>query len=90
MWIYISCLGLYGDELWSETVLFSRQVLLSYGDSPNYRDTKGLTPLYHTAIMGDDIGACHILLRNRAELEIQDQGGWSELHHVSAHYLITA
>ena len=60
------------------------QILLSFGASPNYRDAKGLTPLYHTAIMGDDMGACISLLRYRAELGIQDQGGWTELHHVRA------
>ena len=58
------------------------QILLSFGASPNYRDGKGLTPLYHTAIMGDDTGACISLLRYRAEFGIQDQGGWTELHHV--------
>ena len=59
------------------------QSLLSYGASPDYRDAKGLTPLYHTAIMGDDPGACITLLRYRAEIGVKDQGGWSELHHVS-------
>ncbi len=63
------------------------QILLSFGASPNYRDGKGLTPLYHTAIMGDDMGACISLLRYRAELGIQDQGGWTELHHVSLRYV---
>lgn len=38
------------------------QVLLSYGASPNYQDAKGLTPLYHTAIMGDDPATCRTLL----------------------------
>ena len=58
------------------------QILLSLGASPNYRDAKGLTPVYHTAIMGDDTGACEALLRYRAELGIKDQGGWTELHQV--------
>lgn len=59
------------------------QILLSYGASPNCLDAKGLTPLYHAAIMGDDTGACITLLRHRAEIGTKDQGGWSELHHVS-------
>ena len=58
------------------------QILLSYGASPNYRDVKGLTPLYHTAIMGDDTACCESLLRYRAELGIKDHGGWTELHQV--------
>ena len=64
------------------------QSLLSYGASPDYRDAKGLTPLYHTAIMGDDPGACITLLRYRAEIGVKDQGGWSELHHVSVTWLV--
>lgn len=32
--------------------------------------------------MGDDAGSCISLLRYRAEFGIQDQGGWTELHHV--------
>ena len=59
------------------------QVLLSYRASPNYRDAKGLTPVFHTAIMGDDTAACATLLRHRAELGCTDHGGWTELHHVS-------
>lgn len=57
-------------------------MLLSLGASPNYRDAKGLTPLYHTAIMGDDTGACEALLRHHAEMGVKDQGGWTELHQV--------
>ena len=57
-------------------------MLLSYRASPNYRDAKGLTPIFHTAIMGDDAAACHTLLRHRAELGCTDHGGWTELHHV--------
>ena len=60
----------------------SLQILLQYGASPNYRDAKGLTPVYHTAIMGDDTGACVFLLRHRAEMGVRDPGGWTELHQV--------
>lgn len=62
-------------------------MLLSLGASPNYRDAKGLTPLYHTAIMGDDTGACEALLRHHAEMGVKDQGGWTELHQVKNHIL---
>ena len=32
------------------------KVLLSFGAGLEYKDSKGLTPLYHTAIMGDGTG----------------------------------
>ena len=68
-------------------LLLQLQILLSYRASPNYRDAKGLTPLYHTAIMGDDTGACEALLRHHAEMGVKDQGGWTELHQVKNHIL---
>lgn len=58
------------------------QMLLSLGASPNYLDAKGLTPLYHTAIMGDDISCCHALLKHRSDIGVKDQSGWNELHQV--------
>ena len=57
-------------------LLLQLQILLSYRASPNYRDAKGLTPLYHTAIMGDGPATCRTLLG------IKDAGGWTELHQV--------
>ena len=57
-------------------------MLLSLGASPNYIDTKGLTPLYHCAIMGDDMSCCEALLKHRSDVGVKDQTGWSELHQV--------
>lgn len=58
------------------------QMLLSLGASPNCRDGKGLTPLYHASIMGDDVSVCDTLLRYRSDMGIRDYGGWTELHQV--------
>ena len=60
------------------------QMLLSLGASPNYRDAKGLTPLYHASIMGDDVSVCEALLRYRSDMGIRDYGGWTELHQVKS------
>lgn len=57
-------------------------MLLSLGASPNYIDSKGLTPLYHATIMGDEMSCCDALLKYRSVVGVKDQAGWSELHQV--------
>ena len=59
------------------------QNLLSLGSSPHYTDDKGLTPLYHAAIMGDDVSVSEALLKYRAVIGQTDHIGWTELHQVS-------
>ncbi|CAM4618717.1 unnamed protein product, partial [Lepidochelys kempii] len=41
--------------------------LLDLGGSPNYKDRRGLTPLYHTAMVGGDPRCCELLLYNQAK-----------------------
>ncbi|XP_042200867.1 SH3 and multiple ankyrin repeat domains protein 1, partial [Callorhinchus milii] len=54
--------------------------LLDQGASPNYKDRRGLTPLYHTAMVGGDTNCCELLLYTRAQLGCADENGWREIH----------
>lgn len=58
------------------------QVLLSLGASPDYKDRRGLTPLYHTVLTGGDTSCCETLLYHHAKLGIRDENGWDETHQV--------
>lgn len=62
------------------------QALLSLGASPDYKDRRGLTPLYHTVLTGGETSCCETLLYHHAKLGIRDENGWDETHqvHVSA------
>ena len=60
------------------------QTLLDLGAFPDYRDSRGLTPLYHTAIAGGDPCCCEMLLKEQAELGLSDENGWQEIHQVSS------
>ncbi|XP_062712224.1 protein shank isoform X4 [Aedes albopictus] len=57
--------------------------LLELGASPNYRDTKGLTPVYLSVTRKTDSKICEILLHDHATLGIQDSQGWQEVHQVA-------
>uniref|UniRef100_A0A8C2DZ39 SH3 and multiple ankyrin repeat domains 1 n=1 Tax=Cyprinus carpio TaxID=7962 RepID=A0A8C2DZ39_CYPCA len=54
--------------------------LLSLGASPDYKDSRGLTPLYHTVLIGGDTSCCETLLFHRAKLGLRDENGWDETH----------
>lgn len=58
------------------------QVLLSLAASPDYKDRRGLTPLYHTVLTGGDTSCCETLLYHHAKLGIRDENGWDETHQV--------
>nr|XP_056719853.1 SH3 and multiple ankyrin repeat domains protein 1 [Euleptes europaea] len=59
--------------------------LLDLGGSPNYKDRRGLTPLYHTAMVGGDPRCCELLLYNRAHIGTTDENGWQEIHQACQH-----
>ncbi|NWR62012.1 SHAN1 protein, partial [Bucorvus abyssinicus] len=61
------------------------QALLDLGGSPNYKDRRGLTPLYHTAMVGGDPRCCELLLAHRATIGTQDENGWQEIHQACQH-----
>ena len=61
------------------------QTLLDLGASPNYKDGRGLTPLYHTVTRESRAGpqCVQMLLHDRAEIGSYDEDGNTELHQVS-------
>ncbi|XP_045146551.1 SH3 and multiple ankyrin repeat domains protein 3, partial [Echinops telfairi] len=54
--------------------------LLDLGASPDYKDSRGLTPLYHSALGGGDALCCELLLHDHARLGATDENGWQEIH----------
>lgn len=61
------------------------QTLLELGASPDYKDSRGLTPLYHSVVVGGDPGCGELLLNHRASVCCQDENGWHEIHQVYPH-----
>ncbi|XP_065550792.1 SH3 and multiple ankyrin repeat domains protein 3 isoform X2 [Lathamus discolor] len=55
-------------------------MLLDLGASPDYKDSRGLTPLYHSAMVGGDPYCCELLLHDYARLGCVDENGWQEIH----------
>ncbi|KAM4617556.1 SH3 and multiple ankyrin repeat domains protein 2 isoform 2-T2 [Discoglossus pictus] len=54
--------------------------LLELGASPDYKDSRGLTPTYHTAMVGGDPYCCELLLHEHAAVGCKDENGWQEIH----------
>ncbi|KAH0520773.1 SH3 and multiple ankyrin repeat domains protein 3 [Microtus ochrogaster] len=54
--------------------------LLDLGASPDYKDSRGLTPLYHSALGGGDALCCELLLHDHAHLGTTEEKGWQEIH----------
>ncbi|XP_073803148.1 SH3 and multiple ankyrin repeat domains protein 3 isoform X8 [Danio rerio] len=59
--------------------------LLDLGASPDYKDSRGLTPLYHSAMVGGDPYCCELLLYDHAQLGYSDENGWQEIHQACRH-----
>lgn len=62
------------------------QTLLDLGASPDYKDSRGLTPLYHSSMVGGDPYCCELLLHDHAQVGCMDENGWQEIHQVT-HFL---
>ena len=62
----------------------SIRTLLDLGASPNYKDAKGLTPLYLTVSHSSDVALTEMLLHDHAIVGAQDLQGWQEVHQVIA------
>lgn len=69
--------------------LESLKTLLELGASPNYKDNKGLTPLYFTVHPNVDPVFSETLLHDHATTGAADTQGWQEVHQVSFYYLYT-
>lgn len=63
------------------------RTLLELGASPNYRDGKGLTPLYLSVTHGADHLLAETLLHDHASIGAVDLHGWQEVHQVSNTFL---
>ncbi|XP_034933990.1 uncharacterized protein Prosap isoform X2 [Chelonus insularis] len=64
------------------------KTLLELGASPNYKDLKGLTPLYYSVIHQTDPRICEILLNYHATIGSQDCQGWQEIHQACRNNLV--
>ncbi|XP_018896814.2 SH3 and multiple ankyrin repeat domains protein 3 isoform X3 [Bemisia tabaci] len=62
--------------------------LLELGASPNYRDSKGLTPLYLAVTHATDPLICGGLLHDRSMIGAQDLQGWQEVHQACRNGLV--
>lgn len=49
------------------------QTLLDLGASPDYKDSRGLTPLYHSAMVGGAPYCCELLLQDHATIGMEDR-----------------
>ncbi|KAK3548988.1 hypothetical protein QTP70_024801, partial [Hemibagrus guttatus] len=59
--------------------------LLDLGASPDYKDSRGLTPLYHSSMVGGDPYCCELLLHDHAQVGCVDENGWQEIHQACRH-----
>lgn len=59
------------------------RTLLELGASPNYKDARGLTPLYLSVTKKTDSKLCESLLHDHGTLGTQDTQGWQEVHQVT-------
>ncbi|XP_043938018.1 SH3 and multiple ankyrin repeat domains protein 1-like [Protopterus annectens] len=57
--------------------------LLELGASPDYKDSRGLTALYHTTMVGGDPYCCELLLHEHATISCKDENAWQEIHQDS-------
>lgn len=62
--------------------LEAMKTLLELGASPNYKDGKGLTPLYLTVTQNVEPKFTETLLHDHATIGAQDLQGWQEVHQV--------
>ncbi|CAB4064249.1 SHANK [Lepeophtheirus salmonis] len=65
----------------------SVKTLLDLGASPNYKDGRGLTPLYHAVASSSDVNLVEMLLHDHAMVGVQDRQEWHEVHHHLEHLL---
>ena len=61
------------------------QTLLDLGASPDYKDSRGVSPLYHSSMVGGDPYCCELLLHDHAQVGCVDENGWQEIHQVNTH-----
>ncbi|KAL4704109.1 hypothetical protein ACJJTC_016367 [Scirpophaga incertulas] len=68
--------------------LEAMKTLLELGASPNYKDGKGLTPLYLSVTNKTDPLLCETLLHDHATIGATDLQGWQEVHQACRNGLV--
>lgn len=63
----------------------SLSALLDLGASPDLRDVAGLTPLYVACMHGGSDRCAELLLKDKAQVNVVDRNGWTELHQAAKH-----
>lgn len=77
-------LKLEGKKKYYNYNLSGLQTLLDLGASPDYKDARGLTPLYYS-VSNDTSQLCtEMLLHERAYVGTHDDQGWCEIHQVGS------
>lgn len=69
--------------------LEAMRTLLQLGASPNYRDGRGLTPLYLSVAQQADAVFAEVLLHDHATVGAADGHGWQEIHQACKSGLTT-
>ncbi|GAB6029692.1 hypothetical protein CHUAL_005416 [Chamberlinius hualienensis] len=64
------------------------KTLLDLGASPNYKDCKGLTPLYYSVVHPTDAHICELLLHDHAVIGASDDKQWQETHQACRNGLV--
>ncbi|KAK3885694.1 hypothetical protein Pcinc_010114 [Petrolisthes cinctipes] len=64
------------------------KTLLDLGASPNYRDARGLTPLYYSVTHATDPLLCEALLHDYAVIGAADNQGWQETHQACRNKMV--
>ncbi|XP_072045058.1 SH3 and multiple ankyrin repeat domains protein 3-like isoform X1 [Amphiura filiformis] len=59
------------------------ETLLDLRASPNYKDNKGMTPLYLSVLHNINPAITEILLKDQAEMNTGDDQGWREIHQAA-------
>lgn len=60
---------------------------MELGASPNYKDLRGITPLYISITRKCEPKITESLLHDHASLGTQDNQGWNEVHQVRKYVL---
>ncbi|XP_066265832.1 SH3 and multiple ankyrin repeat domains protein 3-like isoform X8 [Branchiostoma lanceolatum] len=59
--------------------------LLELGSSPDFKDARNLTSLYHCCMVGGNPTCCEVLLHNHADPHVTDEQGWQPMHQACRH-----
>ncbi|CAM1294964.1 Uncharacterised protein g1143 [Pycnogonum litorale] len=64
------------------------KTLLDLGASPNYKESKGFTPLYYSVVHNADPQICELLLHDHSMIGVSDLQGWHEVHQAARNGMV--